>query len=133
MSSIRRFTVHFITGFLFALIFSKFVFTFVMFLQDGGRVIAGAFNYFKSILFRDDTHEIRHTFLPERRQFITTAGTFLSGSLFLSMLYGITKGKYKYVVENVQLEFDDLPEAFDGIKCQIFISPSWLWIFKFSG
>ncbi|MEN0047965.1 MAG: metallophosphoesterase, partial [Bacteroidota bacterium] len=35
---------------------------------------------------------------------------------FLGMLYGITKGKYRYTVNKVKLNFPDLPKAFDGFK-----------------
>lgn len=107
--------INLMTGLLFAVIVSKIVFTIVMILQDGGRVIVGAFNFIKSSLIYESS-QTSHAFIPERRQFITTAGTFLSGSLFISMLYGITKGKYKYVVERLELDFEDLPEAFDGFK-----------------
>jgi len=32
------------------------------------------------------------------------------------MLYGITKGKYKYTVNKVKVVFKDLPPAFEGFK-----------------
>lgn len=107
--------INLLTGLLFALFISKILLTGTMLLQDGGRIFIGIINYVKSF-FGHSSNPGAQIFIPGRRQFITTAGTFLSGSLFLSMLYGITKGKYKYMVERVQLEFDDLPDAFDGFK-----------------
>ena len=105
--------INFLVGLLFALFFSKIIFSLSLLIQDSGRVFIGAFNYINSF-FKQSSDE--HVFMPHRRQFISTAGTFLSGSLFFSMLYGITKGKYKYTVENIQIPFEELPEAFNGFK-----------------
>ncbi len=111
----RTETVNMLTGLLMALFFSKILFTFTLLIQDSGRILIGILNYFKSF-FGSQPSKAEHMFLPERRRFISTTGTFLSGTLFLSMLYGITRGKYKYTVENVGLEFSELPEAFDGFR-----------------
>ena len=34
--------------------------------------------------------------------------------IFISFLYGITKGKYRYTLHKKEIFFDDLPKAFDG-------------------
>jgi len=44
------------------------------------------------------------------------AGGGLIGLLFLSMMHGVTAGKYNYAVSNHTLHFEDLPAAFDGFK-----------------
>lgn len=54
-------------------------------------------------------------FLPERRKFVSQAALVLSAIPFLGILHGVLIGKYRYRVVNHTLEFDDLPEEFDGI------------------
>jgi len=35
---------------------------------------------------------------------------------FLAMIYGIIWGKYRYVVEHVTVDYESLPDSFDGLK-----------------
>jgi len=53
-------------------------------------------------------------FLPERRKFVSQIALVLSAIPFLGILHGVLVGKYRYRVINHTLEFDDLPDAFDG-------------------
>lgn len=102
------------SGFIFTMLVSKILFCAILFLQDGGRLVVGAFRYITSIFSEiDDT---RTLFIPGRRHFFTSIATFAAGIPFFGMLYGITKGKYKYTVEKITLSFKDLPSAFDGFK-----------------
>ncbi|MFZ9074428.1 MAG: metallophosphoesterase [Flavobacteriaceae bacterium] len=55
-------------------------------------------------------------FLPERRKIISQIAVGLAAIPFASLLYGMYRGKYNYKVLNYVLEYDDLPEAFDGFK-----------------
>jgi predicted MPP superfamily phosphohydrolase len=50
-----------------------------------------------------------------RRKFISQIALGLASIPFISILYGITKGKYNYKIHRVALKFKDLPEAFDGL------------------
>ncbi|NIJ46455.1 hypothetical protein FHR24_002942 [Wenyingzhuangia heitensis] len=52
----------------------------------------------------------------DRRKFIGQVGLGLASIPFLSMLYGITKGKYNYKVKNIALSFKNLPASFNGLK-----------------
>jgi len=52
--------------------------------------------------------------LPSRRKFVSTIALGVAAIPFASLLYGMYKGKYNYKVLKYVLEFDDLPEAFDG-------------------
>ncbi len=52
--------------------------------------------------------------LPGRRAFVAQLALGLAAIPFASLLYGIVKGKYNFKVLKYALEFDDLPEAFDG-------------------
>ena len=54
--------------------------------------------------------------LPSRRRFLGQAGVVVGGLPFLSILYGITRGKYDFRVREVSLDLPDLPPAFDGFR-----------------
>lgn len=49
-----------------------------------------------------------------RRKFVAQLALGLASIPFMSLLYGIFKGRYNYKVLKYKLEFADLPEAFDG-------------------
>jgi len=53
-------------------------------------------------------------FLPDRRKFVSQTALVLSAIPFLGILHGVLIGKYRYRVINHTLEFEDLPEEFDG-------------------
>ena len=54
--------------------------------------------------------------VPERRKFIRQTGLAIAAIPFISMLYGITKGKYNFQINKVTLEFKNLPKSFHGFK-----------------
>ena len=53
--------------------------------------------------------------LASRRKFISQIGIMLAAVPFTAVLYGIIRGRYDYRIHRVELTFDDLPEAFDGL------------------
>ena len=106
--------LNFLTGFVMTMFFTKLLFCTILMIQDSGRALLGGINYLKS-LFSEDESTVA-SFIPERRKFITTTGTFMAGIPFFSMLYGITKGKYQYTVQKLVLKFENLPKAFDGFR-----------------
>src|SRR5690606_11049445 len=53
-------------------------------------------------------------FMSSRRNFVSTIALGIAAIPFASMIYGMIQGKYDYRVLKYALEFDDLPEAFDG-------------------
>ncbi len=55
-------------------------------------------------------------FLPDRRKFISQTALVLSAIPFVGILHGVLIGKYRYRVMKHTLEFDDLPEEFDGFR-----------------
>jgi len=85
----------------------KLVITLVLLGEDVYRLLVGTSNYFSN--YNKDVH-----FFPERRKFVSQIGLGLAAIPFLSLLYGVTKGKYNYKVIKQQLFFADLPDAFDG-------------------
>ncbi|MFC7357885.1 metallophosphoesterase [Jejudonia soesokkakensis] len=53
-------------------------------------------------------------YLPSRRKFVSTLALGIAAIPFVGLLYGMIQGKYNYKVLKYALEFEDLPEAFDG-------------------
>ncbi|MCZ4319674.1 metallophosphoesterase [Aequorivita viscosa] len=53
-------------------------------------------------------------FMASRRKFVSTIALGIAAIPFASLLYGMIQGKYNYKVLKYSLEFDDLPEEFDG-------------------
>jgi len=63
-------------------------------------------------LFRAATTQ--PTTLPERRTFISQIALGLAAIPFIGIIDGIWKGRYRYRVISHTLEFEDLPDEFDG-------------------
>ncbi|MDG1794045.1 MAG: metallophosphoesterase [Flavobacteriaceae bacterium] len=101
----------------FYLAFSLFVLVYVpklvlvvfMFGEDVYRVFEAAVNYFVS-------KSENSTLFSSRRKFIGQLALGIAAIPFISILYGITKGKYNFKVLKYTLHFDDLPAAFDGYQ-----------------
>nr|WP_241265283.1 metallophosphoesterase [Algoriphagus aestuariicola] len=87
-------------------ILPKLIILAILFGEDVLRFVTGIF---QSVSGND-----REGFLPERRKFISQTALVLSAIPFLGILHGVLIGKYRYRVVNHTLEFDDLPEEFDG-------------------
>jgi uncharacterized protein len=51
-----------------------------------------------------------------RSEFIIKVGILVAAIPFLSILYGIARGRFNYKVNNLKLYFNNLPEAFNGYK-----------------
>ncbi len=93
---------------LFLLVFvPKVILTLFMFGEDVIRVLSGTIHFF---INNDNTVG----FLPERRKFVSKIGLVIASLPFLSLIYGMTIGKYNYKVIKQRLFFPDLPDAFDG-------------------
>ncbi len=94
-------------GLLLMVYLPKIILTLILFGEDIFRVGMGSVNYFAKY---NDSVE----FLASRRKFVSQIGLGIAAVPFLSLLYGVTKGKYNYKVIRQQIFFPDLPDAFDG-------------------
>lgn len=94
-------------AFVFMALFPKLVVLLIMFGEDLVRWFVKGLSYVSS----NETKPI-----AGRRKFISQIALGLAAIPFLSLLYGVVKGKYNYKVLKYNLEFDDLPEAFDGFS-----------------
>ena len=96
-------------GLLLLVLIPKLIVTFFMILEDSVRLFLGARNYFA-------TYDKEATFLPERRRFVSQVALGIASIPFLSLIYGMTVGKYNFKVIKQTLFFPDLPESFDGFQ-----------------
>lgn len=94
-------------GILLLVLVPKIVITLVMFLEDIYRFFATIANYVKAPEKMDEH-------VPARRQFVGQIAIGLAAVPFLSLIYGMWKGKYDFHVIKQTIFFDDLPDAFDG-------------------
>jgi predicted MPP superfamily phosphohydrolase len=85
----------------------KLVLTLVLLGEDVFRIGAGSIKYF--IDYDDNA-----TFFASRRKFVSQVGLGLAAIPFMSLIYGITIGRYNYKVIKQRIFFPDLPDAFDG-------------------
>ncbi|NVJ86356.1 MAG: metallophosphoesterase [Algoriphagus sp.] len=69
---------------------------------------------FSTGIFQSFSGNREGDFLPDRRKFISQTALLLSAIPFVGILHGVLIGKYRYRVVKHTLEFDDLPEEFDG-------------------
>ena len=96
---------------LFVLVYvPKLVLVIFMFGEDVFRLFEAGVNYFIS---KSDENS---TLFSSRRKFIGQLALGIAAIPFISILYGITKGKYNFKVLKYTLHFDDLPAAFDGYQ-----------------
>lgn len=85
----------------------KIIITMILFGEDIFRVGFGSVNHFAKIVETDG-------FIGSRRKFISQIGLGIAAIPFLSIIYGVTKGKYNYKVIKQAVFFPDLPDSFDG-------------------
>ncbi len=95
-------------GFFIAVFIPKLILIPFVFGEDIVRFAVATYQYFFG------TNQNFH--LPSRRKFVSTIALTIAAIPFASLLFGMYKGKYNYKVLSYELEFDDLPEAFDGFQ-----------------
>ena len=94
-------------GLLLIVYVPKLILTLLLMGEDIFRLGAGTVNYFVN-------YDKNTDFLNSRRKFISQIGLGLAAVPFLSLIYGVTIGKYNYKVIKQRIFFPDLPAAFDG-------------------
>lgn len=95
-------------GLLLLVLLPKLVLTFVMLMEDVLRLMMGTVTHFMG-------HNT-DSFLPARRKFVSQVALGLASIPFLSLIYGMSIGKYNFKVFKQTLFFPDLPDAFEGFK-----------------
>ena len=96
-------------GFFLSLFVFQILVTIFLMGEDIFRIPQGIYAYFSKI-------PDQNQFLPQRRKLISQIAVGLAAIPFASLLYGMFRGKYNFKVLTYELEYDDLPEAFEGFK-----------------
>ncbi len=95
-------------GFLLAMLVFKLITIIFLFSEDIFRFISG--------LYHKISGGNRTFSVPERRRFLSIIALGIAALPFGALLYGMYRGKYNYKVLKYELEFEDLPDAFDGYQ-----------------
>ena len=95
-------------GLLLAMLAFKSITIIFLFSEDIFRFLAGGYQK----LFG----ETKEFSLPERRRFLSAIAMGIAALPFSALLYGMIKGKYNFKVLKYELEFDDLPDSFNGYR-----------------
>jgi uncharacterized protein len=97
-------------GFLLAIMIPKMVLLMGMFAEDVFRLPMAAYRYVT------EGDAAKGNYLASRRKFISQMALGIAAIPLTSIIYGMYKGKYNYKVLKYTLNFEDLPEAFNGYK-----------------
>lgn len=94
-------------GMFVALLSGQLLMICLLFLEDLSRGASSLLHFF--------TSDQKINF-PQRRKFVSQMAIALGAIPFSSLLYGIYKGRYNYRVLNYTLEYENLPDGFDGFQ-----------------
>jgi len=108
--AVRSSSSNLLMGFGFAVVVAKIVFSGLLLFQDLSIMLFGVVSGVLS-LFTDITFSI-----PSRNNYRMAIAAMMASIPFVSMIYGITFGKYKFVIDHIKLKFPDLPKAFHGFR-----------------
>jgi len=97
-------------GFFLILFIPKIALLFFMLGEDIFRTPQALFRLFT------EGKSIEGNYFPSRRKFISQIALGVAAIPFTSLLYGMYRGKYNYKVLKYTLEFEDLPDAFNGYQ-----------------
>ncbi len=95
-------------GLILLTLLPKIIIMVILFGEDIWRIFYG--------IYAKITHQNQSSFLPERRKFVSQTALGVAAIPFLSLIYGMTIGKYNFKVRKKTVQFPDLPDSFDGFK-----------------
>ena len=96
-------------GFFLSLLIFQLLVSVILLAEDVFRIPQALYSFLKRV-------PEQTKFIPSRRKIISQIALGLASIPFASLLYGMYRGKYNYKVLSYKLEFEDLPDAFDGFK-----------------
>lgn len=102
---------HFISGFFMLFYVPKLIFFVFNLLDD---IIFGIRYLWNKIKHRPQISSSAPTIT--RRKFLNTTGIIFAAIPFVSLFYGIVKGRFNFTVRNIKIGFDNLPTKFSGVK-----------------
>ncbi|TMM58295.1 metallophosphoesterase [Maribacter algarum] len=95
-------------GFLIAMLAFQIITVLFLFSEDIFRVLSAGYKRFAG-------SEKEFSF-GERRRFLSLIGLGIAALPFGALLYGMFRGKYNFKVLKYTMEYEDLPDAFDGYQ-----------------
>jgi len=99
-------------GLLLVTLVPKLILVVFMFGEDIMRLCIAGYTSITNTIYNGNTSQ----HLPDRRKFISQLALGVAAIPFVSLIYGIIKGKYNFKVSNHVLYFEDLPDVFDGFR-----------------
>ncbi len=97
----------FTIGLMLITVIPKLIIGSVLLFEDVFRFLSGTVRAFAG--------DNSQPFFIQRRKFVSQLALGIAAIPFLSLLYGMTKGKYNFKVLKTTLYFPDLPDNFDGM------------------
>ncbi len=94
-------------GFFISLFIFQAIIIISLFFEDIIRIPQAMYS-----LFNQGFHG--QEYFPQRRKFLSQLALILASVPFGALMYGMFRGKYNYKVMSYEIEFDDLPNSFDG-------------------
>ena len=94
-------------GMFVALLSGQLLMICLLFLEDLSRGASSLLHFFTSD---------QKIHFPQRRKFVSQIAIALGAIPFSSLLYGMYKGRYNYRVLKYTLEYENLPDGFDGFQ-----------------
>ena len=73
-------------------------------------------DFFRLISFISSSVNKSENIIPNRRKFVSQIALISGAIPFVGLIFGMIYGKYNYRVFKYEMDFDDLPESFDGFK-----------------
>ncbi|MFS4466901.1 metallophosphoesterase [Maribacter sp. 2210JD10-5] len=95
-------------GFLLTILTFKVITIVFLFSEDIFRILTG--------VYQKIFGTAREFSLPQRRRFLSLMAMGIAAIPFGALLYGMFKGKYNFKVLKYELEFEDLPDGFNGYQ-----------------
>lgn len=99
-------------GFFFSFFAFKLVLIVFFLLEDITRILTILYAVFRNLV----SPKKEKILIPSRRNFIRQSALTIASVPFASMLYGITKGKYNFKINKLNIDSKNLPKSFDGFR-----------------
>lgn len=102
--------INVLSGYAITVLLTKLGFVVIVFIFD----LLRGLSFIIGKLWSDQSQFL--DFASERSTLLVLIALIIAIFVFFSMLHGVLWGKYKFTVEDIDLRFPNLPDAFDGFK-----------------
>ncbi len=104
--------ITFFMGFFILFYIPKLFFIVFQFAQDVVLILTKLVE----VIFPKNTYVSEKVILISRSDFLLQVGLIIASIPFFSIIWGIWWGKYNYKVKRLNLDFNNLPSSFNGLK-----------------